>query len=151
MDVDDHDLLGEDDALVRHIREAEVLEGKRSLDWLDLESFLKDSHCLTPKGKQVAISLLALLKAFLKDKFLEKARHKPEILAVHPFFALDFLPGVNDVPRVYADVFRLALELYLLQSLERFRYMLNEGVSNNMESVQWYHTLLQLEVASLGQ
>src|SRR5579872_4957916 len=135
MDVDDHDLLGEEDALARHRREAEVLEGKRSLDWLDLESFLKDSHCLTPKGKQVAIALLATLKAFLKEKFLERARHTPEILTAHPFFALDFLPGLNDVPRVYADVFRFALQLHLLQTLERFRGMLKDTV-NNLEAVR---------------
>lgn len=90
------------------------------------------------------------MKEFLKDKFLAKAQQAPEILTIYPFFALDFFPGVNDVPRVYADVFRFALQLYLLQSLERFGGILR-SLRRNLEAVLWYHTLLQFEVASLAQ
>ena len=150
MELHDREPLRENDTLARHIRLAEVLEGKRSLDWLDLETFIYDSHCLTPQGKQVAVWSITTLKAFLKGKFFVKAQHAPEILTPHPFFTFDFLPGANDVPRVYATLFRLALQLDVLQSLDRFRGMLNE-TSTNLESVRWYHTLLQLEVASLGQ
>lgn len=150
MELHDHEPLGENDTLARHNRLAEVIKGERLLEWSDLETFIYDSHCLSLQGKQVAVWSIATLKEFLKDKFLVKAQRASEILTSHPFFTLDFFPGVNDVPRVYADVFRLALQLDLLQSLERFRGMLNE-TSKNLEPVRWYHTLLQLEVASLGQ
>lgn len=150
MELHDHELSGENDTLVRHIRLAEVIKGERLLEWSDMETLIYDSRCLTPQGKQVAIWSIAILKEFLKDKFLVEARYAPEILTIHPFFTLDFLPGANDVPRVYASVFRLALQLYVLHSLERFRGMLKD-TRKNLEAVRWYHTLLQLEVASLGQ
>ncbi len=150
MELPDREPLGENDTLARHIRLAEVLERKRLLEWDDLKTLIYDSRCLTPQGKQVAVSSIAILKEFLKDKFLVHAVHAPEILTMHPFFALNFFPGVNDVPRVYADVFRLALQLHLLQSFERFGGILR-SLSRNLEAVQWYHTLLQFEVASLAQ
>lgn len=115
-----------------------------------METFIHDSHCLTQEGVRVALWSVATLKEFLKDTFLKKAGHTPEILTIHPFFNLNFFPGMNDVPRVYADVFRFALELYSLQTLERFRGMIKD-TTNNLEAVRWYHTLLQMEVASLGQ
>jgi hypothetical protein len=150
MELPDREPLGENDTLARHIRLAEVLERKRLLEWDDLKTLIYDSSCLTPQGKRVAVSSIAILKEFLKDKFLVNAQHAPEILTIHPFFALNFFPGVNDVPRVYADVLRLALQLHLLQSLERFGGILR-SLSRNLEAVQWYHTLLQFEVASLAQ
>jgi len=150
MGLDEHELVGEQDTLARHIKLAEVFKGERSLEWSDVEIFIYDSHCLTSRGKHVAEWSIVILQAFLKDTFLVKARHTPEILTIHPFFELNFFPGANDVPRVYADVFRFALQLYLLQSLERFRGMLKD-TTNNLEAVRWYHTLLELEVASLGQ
>jgi len=79
-----------------------------------------------------------------------KAQQAPEILTTYPFFALNFLLGANDVPRVYADVFRFALQLNLLQSLERFGGILR-SLRTSLQAVLWYHTQLQFEVASLAQ
>src|ERR1700736_6232753 len=101
MEGDDRQPSGEDDTLARHIRLAEVLEGKRLLAWSDLETHIYDSRCLTPQGKQVALWAIALMKACLKVRFLAKAQRAPELLTLYPFFTLEFFPGANDVPRVY--------------------------------------------------
>jgi hypothetical protein len=150
VELHDHEPVGENDTLARHIRLSEVLEGKRLLEWSDLETLIYDSHCLTPQGKQVAIWSIAILKEQLKDRFLVNAQQASEIITIYPFFALNFFPGANDVPRVYADVFRLALQLDLLQSLERFGGILR-ALRTSLQAVLWYHTLLQFEVASLAQ
>jgi hypothetical protein len=150
MESHDDKPLEVNDTLVRHNKLAEVINGERSLEWFDLETFIYDSQCLTSQGKQVAVWSIATLKESLKERFLAKAQHSPEILTIYPFFALDFLPGVNDVPKVYADVFRFALELYLHRSLERFGGILR-SLRTNVQAVLWYHTLLQFEVASLAQ
>ncbi len=150
MELDGLEPLAENDILARHIKLAEVLEGKRSLDWFDLETLIYDSRCLTSLGKQVGIWSIAVLKEFLKDAFLQKAQSTPEILTVYPFFNIDFLPGVDNVPRVYAAVFRFALQLYLCRSLDRFGGILR-SLRTNLEAVLWYHTHLQFEIASLAQ
>lgn len=136
--------------LARHRRLAEVLQGKRALAWSDLETLIYDSRCLTPQGKRVALWSLATMQALLKEKFLASAQQEPEILTTYPFFALDFFPGANDVPRVYAEVFRFALQLHLLQALERFGGILR-SLRTSLEAVLWYHTQMQFEVASLAQ
>ena len=150
MEIQNYEPSRENDTLVRRTRLAEAAEGKRLLEWSDLETLIYYSHCLTPQGKQVAIWSIAILKELLKDRFLVNTQQAPEILTTYPFFTLDFFPGVNDVPRVYADVFRFALQLYLLQSLQRFGGILR-SLRMQLQATQWYHTLLQFEVASLAQ
>jgi hypothetical protein len=150
MELLDPGRMGEEEILARHIRLAEVYEGKRLLDWFDLETFIYDASCPTVPGKRVALWSIALMKACLKDAFLVKAQQAPEILTIYPFFALNFLPGANDVPRVYADVFRFALQLSSLKSLERFGGILR-ALRRSLQAVLWYHTQLQFEVASLAQ
>ena len=145
MELPDREPLGENDTLARHIRLAEVLERKRLLEWDDLKTLIYDSRCLTPQGKQVAVWSIAILKEFLKDTFLVNAQHAREILTLYPFFALNFFPGVNDVPRVYANVFRVALQLHLLRSLERFGGILR-SLRTSLQADLWYHMLLQFGV-----
>ncbi len=72
--MQDYEPSGENDTLARHTRLAEVLEGKRLLEWSDLETLIHDSHCLTPQGKQVAVWSIAILKELLKDRFLRIVR-----------------------------------------------------------------------------
>ena len=54
MEMQDPGRIEEEDILARHIKLAEVVEGKRLLDWFDLETFIYDSRCLTLQGKRVA-------------------------------------------------------------------------------------------------
>ena len=62
MEADDHNLSREhEETLARHFKLAEVVEGKRALDWADIETFIHDSHCLTPEGKRVAFWSIGIL------------------------------------------------------------------------------------------
>lgn len=150
MELHEPGRIGKEEILARHIRLAEVLEGKRPLDWFDLETFIYDARCPTIPGKRVALWSIATMKACLKEAFVVKAQQAPEILTIYPFFALNFLPGANDVPRVYAEVFRFALQLSSLQPLARFGGILR-ALRTSLQAVLWYHTQLQFEVASLAQ
>jgi hypothetical protein len=150
MELSDPARIGKEEILARHRRLAKVLEGKRLLDWFDLETFIYDASCPTIPGKRVALWSISLMKACLKDAFLVQAQQAPEILTLYPFFSLNFLPGANDVPRVYAEVFRFALQLWSLQPLARFGGILR-ALRTSLQSVLWYHTQLQFEVASLAQ
>ena len=69
MELHEPGRIGEEEILARHIRLAEVLEGKRPLDWFDLETFIYDASCPTIPGKRVALWSIVGEKYFHRELY----------------------------------------------------------------------------------
>jgi hypothetical protein len=127
---------------------AEVLRGDRPMMWSDWASLIEDSQCLTPSGLRVAHWAVSVLERTFGGDFLQRATAAP---GAHPVFSLGFWPGANDVPWVYANLFQLAAQIELLtQSRSKDWGKVKQAISSNLEAINWIHSLLQLELASLG-
>ncbi len=150
----------EDDTLVRHKRFAEVLDGKRSMDWSDWAMVIDESKCLTPDGRRVALWAADTLRQTLKDNFFQRVADwlthmraiDPDLAPdSHPVFSLGLWPA-NDVPWVYANLIRLAAHLQLFNlnlPHNKFRRV-RETLHQNLDPINWVSALLQLEVAGFG-
>ena len=150
----------DDETLARHKKIVEVGSGERQMDWSIWASFIYDSKCLTPKGKELALWAAEILKQTLKDDFFQRIEdwstnwHKnhPELPPdSHPVFSLGLWPA-NDLPWVYANLIRLAARIRLLKrkrSQNNIRPVL-KNLQKNIEPISWVSALLQLEVAALG-
>lgn len=150
----------EDETLARHKRIAEVLDGKRSMDWSDWAMFIYESKCLTPDGQRVALRAVDTLRHTLKDDFFQRvADWLTHMRAIdtdlapdsHPVFSLGLWP-VNDLPWVYANLIRLAAQIQLFNlnlPHNKFRRV-RETLRQNLEPINWVSALLQVEVAGLG-
>lgn len=142
------DVPATDAALARHQTLAEVLQGNRPMMWSDWASLFDDSQCLTPLGLRVAHWAVSVLERTLGSDFLQRAAAASR---THPIFSLGFWPGANDVPWVYANLFQLASQIELLiQSRSKHWRKVLQAIRSNLEAVSWIHSLLQLELASLG-
>ena len=113
----------EDETLARHQRIAEVLDGKRQMDWSDWAMFICESKCLTPYGQRVALWAADTLQDTLKNDFFQRvadwlARMQttdPDLAPYsHPIFSLGLWPA-NDLPWVYANLIRLAAHIQLFK------------------------------------
>jgi hypothetical protein len=151
----------EDETLARQKRMAEVLDGKRRMDWSDWAMGIYESKCLTPDGRRVALQAVDALQHTLRDNFLRRvedwlarmrATGDPNPAPdVHPIFSLGLWP-VNDVPWVYANLIRLAAHIQLFsrnRPHNRIGRVL-KTLRQNPEPMNWVSALLQLEVAGLG-
>jgi hypothetical protein len=148
MTVEDTDLPATDATLVRHRAFAEVLRGDRPMMWSDWASLIEDSQCLTPSGLRVARWAVATLQRTLGSDFLQRAATAP---GAHPVFSLGFWPGANDVPWVYANLFQLAAQIKLLtRSRSKDWRKVRQDMTTDLQEIRWIHSLLQLELASLG-
>src|SRR6266702_6070043 len=122
----------EGETLARHQRMAEVLDGKRRMNWSDWAMFIYESKCLTPDGRRVALQAVDTLQHTLRDDFLwrvedwlarMRANGDPDLAPdLHPIFSLGLWPA-NDVPWVYANLIRLAahIQLFKLDNNHRSR------------------------------
>ncbi len=150
----------DEETLARHKKIVEVGNGERQMDWSIWASFIYESKCLTPKGKEVALWSVEILKQTLKDVFFQRIedwstkwqRDHPELPPdSHPVFSLGLWPA-NDLPWVYANLIRLAARIQLLKrkrSQNNIRPVL-KNLQKNIEPISWVSALLQLEVAALG-
>lgn len=150
----------EDETLARHQRIAEVLDGKRQMDWSDWAMFICESKCLTQDGQRVALWAADTLQDTLKNDFFQRvadwlARMQttdPDLAPdSHPIFSLGLWPA-NDLPWVYANLIRLAAHIQLFKrnrSHNGIRSVL-QILHDNLEPINWVSALLQLEVAGLG-
>jgi hypothetical protein len=158
----------EDDTLARHKKMAEVLDGKRQMDWSDWAMFICESKCLTPEGRRVALQAVDTLRRTLRDDFFQRAADwltrmravDPDLPpSSHPVFSLGFWPA-NDLPWVYANLIRWAAYVQLFRLDNNNRSQLNmennrvgrvlRALHNNLEPINWMSSLLQLEVAGFG-
>lgn len=62
----------EEDTLARHKRMAELLAGKRQMDWSDWAMSIYESKCLTPEGRRVALQAVDILRRTLQDDFFQR-------------------------------------------------------------------------------
>jgi hypothetical protein len=148
MTLEHTDPSATDAALARHRAFAEVLRGDRPMMWSDWALLIEDSQCLTPSGLRVARWAVSVLERTFGGDFLQRATAAP---GAHPVFSLGFWPGANDVPWVYANLFQLAAQIELLtQSRSKDWGKVKQAISSNLEAINWIHSLLQLELASLG-
>lgn len=135
-----------DQTLTRHQAFAEVLQGKRAMSWSDWAMPIHESQCLTPQGLSVALWSVETLQQTLESNFLQRAIEAP---ASHPIYLFGLWPA-NDVSWVYANLFQLAAQIKLLNIQDsRLKHVLH-AMRRNLDPVNWVHSLLQLEVASLG-
>src|SRR6266568_8056806 len=137
-----------DETLARHQAFAEVLEGKRQMRWSDWAVPIYDSKCLTAAGQRAAIWAMETLQHALGDDFLQRAAAAP---AIHPIYSFGLWSGANDVPWVHANLFQLAaqIELQIRSHSRRWRDV-QQTMTWNLDTISWIHSLLQLEIASLG-
>ena len=157
MNSEDPEPIDEDEALVRHRAFAEVLEGRRPMDWSDWSMFIHESRCLTSDGQHIALWAVNIIQRVLGEDFLQRAAEsvvkrslRTEIESGnHPIFSLGLWPA-NDVPWVYANLIQLAAQLTLLNRPgANFRRVRNT-LHRNLDPINWVSVLLQLEIASLG-
>ena len=135
-----------DQILARHQAFAEVLQGKRAMSWSDWAMPIHESQCLTPQGLSVALWAVETLQQTLGNNFLQRAMDAP---ASHPIYLFGLWPA-NDVPWVYVNLFQLAAQIRLLNVQgDRLKHVLH-AMRRNLDPINWAHSLLQLEVASLG-
>ncbi len=160
MDTEQHKPeTPEDETLARHKRMAEVLDGKRPMDWSDWAMFIHESKCLTTEGQRVALWATATLQHALGDDFLQRVvdwlariQAKDPDLApdLHPIFSLGLWPA-NDLPWVYANLIRLAARIQLfLPDRKNRRGRVLKTLRKNLEPINWGSAWLQFEVAALG-
>lgn len=159
----------DEETLARHKRIAEVISGEREMDWDTWSFFIDESDYLTPKGKEVALWAVEILKQTLKDDFFQNVKNwlvnwnktHPDLpLNSHPVFSYGLWPGANQLPWVYANLIRLAaqIQLFIHDNIKRAELDLNNNkvrrvlntLHNNPEPINWASALIQLEVAGLG-
>jgi hypothetical protein len=159
MTKEQHTVFTNEEIVARHQAMIDFFEGKRPMNWSFWDLFIDDSTCLTSDGWRVAHWAVDTLRHVLGDDFLAKVKARmatqrvPEGLepSVHPLFSLGFLPA-NDVPWVYANLIRMALQLALFQrsvSTNRFGRV-RKDLRKNVQPITWIGISLQLEVARLG-
>ncbi len=134
----------EDETLARHRALAEVIDGKRPMEWSDWAIPIYDSRCLTSQGQRIALEAVEILRHALGGKFLQRAAAAP---ALNNIFSMALWPGVNDVPWVYANLFQLSAQFALLGKCLR---PVQRAMRDNLHPINWIHALLQLELAGLG-
>jgi hypothetical protein len=142
MTEEQGDLSEEDQVLARHRAFAEVLRGERPMGWSDWAMPIYESKSLTPVGKPAALQAVETLRQFFGDDFLTTAVGN----GGHPLFTLGVWPA-NDVPWIYANLFRLVAQIGFRGTGFRKVQM---ALRNHLESHLWIHSLLQLEVAGMG-
>jgi len=106
---------------------------------------LYNSRRLTPAGKDEFHWARGTLQRTLGDNFIQKAAEAP---SRHPIFDLG-LGLAYDLPQTYANLFRLAAEIELLQSKEGWS-IVHDSLRRDFQGKSWGSSLLQLEVAGLG-
>jgi len=139
--------------LRRHRRAAEVLEGKRAMDWTDWALAIPESQTLTAEGRRVAGWAVETLRHILQEDFPSRAQIAAAqgTQGAHPIFWHNLWP-MNDVPWVYANLFQLAAQFQLFGAdiaANRFGKVC-QALRHNLDPTAWVSALLQLEVASLG-
>ncbi len=159
----------DEETLARHKRIAEVISGEREMDWDTWSFFIYESDYLTPKGKEVALWAVGILKRTLNDDFFQELKdwlvrwnktHSDVPLNSHPVFSYGLWPGASRLPWVYANLISLAahIQLFILENIKRAELNLNtnkvirvlESLRDNPEPINWASALIQLEVAGLG-
>lgn len=146
MVQEETDAAANQERLARHQAFAEVLEGKRPMTWTDWALPFEDSRCLTPAGLHVAQWAVSVLERTFGSDFLQRA-----VPRAHPVFSMGFWPGLNDVAWVYANIFQLAAQIEILTRAESHDvHLVLLEMSQDLQESRWIHSLLQLELASLG-
>lgn len=146
MVQEETDAAANQERLARHQAFAEVLEGKRPMTWTDWALPFEDSRCLTPAGLHVAQWAVSVLERTFGSDFLQRA-----VPRAHPVFSMGFWPGLNDVAWVYANIFQLAAQIEMLTRAESHDvHLVLLEMSQDLQESRWIHSLLQLELASLG-
>lgn len=100
-----------------------------------------DAECLTPQGREVALRAVATMRRFLGADFTQRAK-----AAQYAIMSDRFWP-INRVAWVYANLFQLMAQIELLGLRAA---PLRRTMRQNLQSESWTHSLLQLEVGTLG-
>lgn len=132
------------DALRRHQAFARAMEGETPFGWDEWGMFVHESRCLTPSGQATASWAVDVLRNSLGADFLTRAR---EAANSHSIFSPALWPLANDVPWVYANLFRLATQLEVFRTKSR---PVRKAMQTNLEAINWVHALLEFEVAGLA-
>jgi hypothetical protein len=140
MTLEQADTPSKNNIRAQHEDLARVLRGEQPMGWTEWAMHFHESSCLTPMGRNVAQWAVETLQRFLGGNFLQRAAGQ------HPIFSFDLWPE-NDVPRVFANLFQLASQITLLGDRVK---PLRKIMRQNLDTPSWTHSLLQLEVASLG-
>lgn len=121
----------------------EFLQGLKPLTWDIWQKPVSKSKCLTPAGKSIILQEINFLRNLFGESWIARAWQKNS-----PMTSFQYWP-INDAPVTYYNLLLLSKQLQIAKGNKGFREILN-ALRNNYESINWYHTMMQVELAGLA-
>lgn len=111
--------------------------------WEYWHECVEHNTCLTAAGREVGHWAVNVISEILGANWLKGLKGKEHIMN-----SLEWSP-CNQVPHVYANLFKFAALISLLSKSKNFN-RIKKSLRQNLDSSNWFHELIQLEIACLG-